>query len=225
MSYLWLCLVGIVIQTVFIIVEYKKRYLPAVILKGCASIAFIVLGTLSAQTAMDQSFASLIVAGLVMGGIGDICLNLRFVLEKAGKKIFLLGVAAFLIGHILYLAALIPLAGASVIFSLPAGAVAAALLLAWLLKQMEVKGAFKIFGIVYIGVVVLMTAVAASLFIMQPESTRFLMFMIGAILFTASDVVLVFNLFGKTKHKALRATNLSLYYLGQLLIALSLQLS
>lgn len=133
------------------------------------------------------------------------------------------GVAAFLLGHILYLAALIPLAPATLVYSVPAGLVAAALLLFWLLKRIEVKGAFKIFGVVYIGAVVLMTAVAAGLFLHAPQETGLLLFTVGAVFFTASDVVLVFSLFGKNPPKALRTVNLSLYYLGQLLIALSLQ--
>lgn len=225
MSYLWLCALGMLVQAAFIIVERKEKYVPAVILKGCASVLFVLLGFLGMQMAQDRGFASWIVAGLIFGLVGDVCLNLRFVLPKSGQKVFLLGVAAFLIGHILYLVALIPVAPGTLVYSIPAGLVAAALLLYWLLKQIEVKGAFKIFGVVYIGVVVLMTAVATGLHIHAPGEKRFLLFMIGAILFTASDVVLVFNLFGKTKCKALRAVNLSLYYLGQLLIALSLQFS
>lgn len=185
--------------------------------------AFVALGVLGMQLSADKSFAQWIVAGLVMGLVGDLCLNLRYVFEKRAKPIFLAGIAAFLIGHILYLVALIPLAPSTPVYSVPAGIVAAAVLLI-LLKQIEVGGAIKAFGIIYIGVIVVMTAVATGLFISSPQSKGLLLFMIGAYLFTASDVVLVLNQFGKNKGKALRAVQLSLYYVGQLLIALSLQL-
>ena len=50
-----------------------------------------------------------------------------------------------------------------------------------------------------------------------------LLYMIGAILFTASDIILIFNTFTKDGKAWMRPTNLILYYLGQLLIALSIQ--
>ena len=45
---------------------------------------------------------------------------------------------------------------------------------------------------------------------------------IGAVLFTASDIVLIFNTFSGVTRFSLRITNLTLYYIGQLLIAASL---
>ena len=39
-----------------------------------------------------------------------------------------------------------------------------------------------------------------------------------------SDIVLILNTFGSEFRKSLRNTNISLYYIGQLLIAFSLQL-
>ncbi len=50
------------------------------------------------------------------------------------------------------------------------------------------------------------------------------LFSAGAFLFLISDIVLILNTFGKESKFSLRITNLSLYYIGQLMIALSLQL-
>ena len=50
------------------------------------------------------------------------------------------------------------------------------------------------------------------------------LFALGAVLFLISDIVLILNTFGKESKFSLRIVNLSLYYIGQLLIALSLQL-
>ena len=88
-------------------------------------------------------------------------------------------------------------------------------------RTLTVKPAFKAFGILYIGAIVLMTAVAIGNVITGP-STAAWMHAIGAVLFTLSDIVLIFNTFGTTSRFSLRITNLSLYYLGQLLIAGSL---
>jgi len=223
MRYLLLCLIGFAIQIDFILVENKKKYIPAVILKGSAALVFIIIGVLSMQLASNQSFARLVVIGLLLGGVGDVLLNLRFVFEKSGQKIFLMGIAAFLSGHIMYLAALILLSN-NLLVSLICGVVAAALLLRWIFGKIgEVQKAFKIFGYVYIGAIVLMTAVAIGNLISNPGSTSAQLYVIGAMFFTASDVIMIFNTFGGTQKFSMRAANLSLYYLGQLLIAISLQ--
>jgi len=66
-----------------------------------------------------------------------------------------------------------------------------------------------------------MTAVAAARVITDFSYTS-LTFLIGAVLFTASDVILIFNMFSDHKKAWMRPTNLMLYYVGQLLIAVSL---
>ncbi|MBP5458964.1 MAG: hypothetical protein J6Y62_02130 [Clostridia bacterium] len=221
MSYMFLAYIGLLIQILFIYIEHQKKYVPAVALKGTASLFFVVLGFLGLSIATLPTFAKIVVAGLVFGLLGDVCLNLRFVLEKAGQKVFLAGIAAFLVGHILYLVALIPLA-AKVWVWLLSGLLVAAALLYWILTSVEAEKAFKAFGVVYIGAVVLMTAVAIGVFVTR-HTTGSLLYMVGAILFTASDIILIFNTFTKDGKAWMRPANLLLYYLGQLLIALSIQ--
>lgn len=214
---LLLALVGAIIQGLFIAVEHKQRYVPAVVLKGSASVVFCILGFWASAECANPAFAKLIRLGLIFGALGDILLNLRFVFSKAGQKIFLVGIVAFLTGHILYLAALLPLSE-HLLTCLMVGVLAAAGLLTWIFKTMEVKLAFKLFGVIYIGAVVVMTAVAVGNLIAAPLPVNAL-FAIGAVLFTVSDIVLIFNTFGPQQKFSLRICNLSLYYLGQLLIA------
>ena len=221
MSYMFLAYIGLLIQIIFIIVEQKKKYVPAVALKGTASLFFVLLGALALPLATLPTFAKVVVAGLIFGLIGDVCLNLRFVLENAGKKIFLGGILAFLIGHILYLVALIPLCEKVWVWLIVGVAVAIALLY-WILTSVEAEKAFKIFGVVYIGAVVLMTAVAVGVFRTR-QTPGALLYMVGAVLFTLSDIILIFNTFTKDGKAWMRPANLLLYYLGQLFIALSIQ--
>ena len=214
---------GAIIQGCFIAIEHKEKYVPAVIFKGLASCMFITLGVFGFMTAKNHTFAKMVLIGLILGGIGDVLLNLRFVFEKIGQKIFLVGILAFLAGHIMYLVALIPLS-TSLLWSLVAGVIAAALILVWIFKNITAKKVFKIFGIFYIGAVVLMTAVAIGNVITAPALASYWIYAVGAVLFTASDIILIFNTFGGGEPKfSMRIGNLSLYYLGQLLIALSLQ--
>ncbi len=223
MRYLYLCLLGMIIQALFIYFEKRKNYVAAVVLKGLASCTFVALGILSRALSQNDSFSKLIVIGLILGAVGDVLLNLRFVFKKTGQKIFLLGIAAFLAGHIVYLVALIPLSE-SLLISVTIGAVAAIITLYLIFTHIEkVKIAFKLFGVFYIGAVIVMTAVALGNLATSPRSIQALLYAVGAVFFTASDIVLIFNTFtGKTKF-SMRVANLSLYYLGQLLIALSLQ--
>lgn len=216
-----LMIIGCFIQSQFIVIENKKKYTPAVILKGSASLIFVALGFICSKYSSDADFAKLVLIGLILGAVGDILLNLRFVFEKIGQKIFLAGIAAFLAGHILYLCALIPWS-TSLMICLPVGVVLAGVILWQIFSHIEkVKPAFKIFGVVYIGAVVLMTSIAVGNLITAPSTTTAL-YATGAVLFTISDIVLIFNTFSSTQRFSLRITNLSLYYVGQLLIACSL---
>ena len=220
-SVVLLAIVGMVLQAIFIVVEHREKYVPAVILKGSAAIIFCIIGIVAMTTAaVNQSFAKLVVFGLCFGALGDILLNLRFVFSKIGQKFFLAGVVAFLTGHILYLCAIAPLS-ANLMPCLIVGVILAAALLTWIFKTLTVKLAFKIFGVLYIGAIVLMTAVAIGNVITMPAAASW-MHALGAVLFTLSDIVLIFNTFGSEQKFSMRITNLSLYYLGQLLIASSL---
>lgn len=215
-----LAVIGMILQATFIAVEHKERYVSAVILKGSAAAVFCILGVAAMGTSVNRDFAKLVVLGLCFGAMGDILLNLRFVFPKNGQKIFLVGVVAFLTGHILYLCAIAPLSR-NLIPCLVIGVILAAGLLTWIFKTLTVKLAFKIFGVLYIGAIVLMTAVAIGNVLTAPTTAAW-MHAAGAVLFTLSDIVLIFNTFGSEQKFSMRITNLSLYYMGQLLIASSL---
>lgn len=210
--------VGIVLQILFILQEKNKKFVAADILKGLASAMFVTIGIIGYNAIKPDDWACKILAGLIFGMIGDIVMNLRFVLKgDAGQKAFLGGILAFLIGHVLYLLALIPISN-HLVPCIIIGAVLAAGLLIYIFKTMEVKLAFKIFGIFYLGAIIIMTVMAIDIAI-STMFPPFIVYAIGAVLFMASDIVLIFNTFsGKTVFSK-RVLNLSLYYVGQLLIA------
>ena len=209
---LCLCLAG-----VFLWQESKKNYVPAVILKGLASCCFVILGFLLSK---GSNTAKLITVGLLLGCIADVLLNLRYVFKEKGQLIFLVGIVVFLAGHIMYLIAVMqgkPYWWICVII----GIVLTALLMIWIFKQITAKKAFKIFGVVYIGAIMLLNCVAVGNLIASPSAFTTI-FAAGSLLFLVSDIVLILNTFGKETKQSLRVTNIGLYYVGQLLIALSL---
>lgn len=202
---------------VFLWQESKENYVPAVILKGLASLCFVLLGL---HCSSGTELAGLVVLGLVLGCVADVLLNLRWVFPKKGQTIFLVGILVFLSGHVLYLAAILPLCE-NKLLCLILGVVLTALLMAWIFRRITAKKAFKIFGVIYIGAVVLLNCVAFANLIAVPSAFTGL-FAAGALLFLASDIVLILNTFGSETKKSLRVTNIGLYYAGQILIACSL---
>ena len=74
----------------------------------------------------------------------------------------------------------------------------------------------------YIGAVVILNCIAAGNLAAAPSAFTGL-FAAGALFFLVSDVVLILNTFGPETRQSLRLLNISLYYIGQLLIALSLR--
>ena len=216
---------GCMIEAAFISCEYAKKPVAAVVLKGLASAVFVLLGFALLPVCEDPYFGSLVTAGLIFGAIGDVLLNLRTLAGKAAQKVFMAGIAAFLVGHVIYIAALITQDTGALWVGVPACAVlSVALLPFFILRRIEVEGKLKNFGIVYVVLVLLMAGTAAGLLVIRPFNPGYLLFAIGAALFALSDIVLIFHLLGKKKRRSFRAINLSAYYTGQILIALSLML-
>ena len=214
-----LIILCVALAAVFLRTEAAGQYVKAVVLKGLASLCFVAIGLICNQ---GGPVAKMIVLGLIFGMVADVLLNLRMVFEKKGQAIFLVGILVFLTGHIMYLAAVMPLCPYK-LACIAIGVVLTALLMVWIFKRVTAKPAFKIFGVVYIGAIMLLNCVAIGNLIASPEAFTGV-FAAGAALFLISDIVLILNTFGSEFRQSLRNTNISLYYLGQLLIAFSLTL-
>lgn len=169
-------------------------YKAALVLKTVASVVFILSGFYCMGNCSDSNPAWFVVAGLIMGGIGDFFLNLQFIVkEKWAQLMFIVGALAFLTGHVFYFMSLLPYVKDILLICFLITAVITGVTLAWVYSRNVIAFGLKIFGVFYI----------------------------GAALFTASDVILIFNMFGEKK-LWMRSTNLILYYLAQLVIASSL---
>lgn len=215
-----ICVVGLLLDIWFIKTEYAGKMAKATALKGCASAFFVLLG-LVCYTQNSTSFGKLIFIGLILGMVGDIFLNLRNQYDgAASRKIFAIGILAFLSGHFFYIAALIRQNTAIILFSAIFTAVISVLSIPPLMKRIDApsKG-LKIFGYVYLIIVIAMFSCALSLLIKSGVSPLSVMFTVGGLLFTVSDFIMIYYSFGK-KIRPLRAINLLSYYAAQLIIAL-----
>jgi uncharacterized membrane protein YhhN len=154
-------------------------------------------------------YKSLIMTGLLFSLLGDIFLMLP------GDR-FLAGLAAFLIAHLFYISGFLVDQGMPVFWPiLPVFSLA--VLVGWYIQ--EGMGEMKIPAFAYMGVISVLLWLAWSRWINEGQMDHLLAFC-GAALFMISDLILGINKF-KRRFKAARLLDLSAYYVGQWLIALS----
>ena len=214
-------ILGIVAQSTFILVDRKGRYTLAGVLKGLASLLFCILGWVEMQNAHNPEFASCIEIGLILGMLGDIGMHLRLIFPKSKTITMGIGTAFFLLGHVLYMLALLPIETGALIYALTAGVILCAALAMCIIRKVTVKGVLKTLGTCYFLIICIMVSVAVTLHIMEPKSTPRLLFAVGATLFIVSDIIMTLNLFLPNPKKWYRPVNLFVYYIGQLLIAMT----
>jgi uncharacterized membrane protein YhhN len=201
--------------------EYRRNDSVRVAAKLVASAAFVALGIVLVRRIEDPAYAryaATIVAGLVLGAIGDAAL-----LGKSSKA-FMGGLVAFLFGHLAYVVAVTFLVSpadwlrgdGALAFAAPpmiAGVVA----LVWLWPHL---GSMRLPVIAYVLTIVTMVVAALATFrTLRIPLRAWLTF--GAVLFFISDLAVARDKFVR-KGFANRAWGLPTYYAGQLMIAWSL---
>ena len=169
----------------------------------------------------DHVLAQRVLAGSCLGASADVILNLRKIFIKRRQYFFLAGTFVFLAGHVMYIMALIP--KCSCVPVCFAAAFCLAALLIWQIYQMITADTlFRVIGVLYIGTIMLMVCLACGILFTDPSAFSGF-FASGAMLFLASDIILILNAFGSESTESGHIINITLYYIGQLLIAGSLQ--
>ena len=214
-----LCIAGSLLQGIFIYSEYRRNMRAAVCLKGTASLVFVLIGFIGYLSAGQTNIPRLILFGLILGAVGDILLNLRYLAEKKKTFFFIAGSSAFFAGHIMYLAALFMISD-SIMIPVIAGIVVTVIAETLAERKTIAPLIFKILGGLYIAAVVFMACMAVSNAVTCCSTGRIL-FAVGAVLFLISDMVLILNTFGKEPKMFWSGICLTLYYPGQLLIAIA----
>jgi len=161
----------------------------------------------------------------VMGLVGDIYLDMKYIYPKKENVYTFAGFAAFTVGHIFYLGFMLNqyrVSLSALLICLAIGiAFGAGLYFTPQLLKMDF-GRFRLIASVYGALLTALTAYAASL-CFNGFSAAKLMFLIGILLFLFSDLVLSQIYFGEGKNTPVMAMiNHGSYYLGQILIAASI---
>jgi len=219
---------GVLCTAVFLYTRIKFAGVYGLITKVLASLCFVALA-LYASYQTKETYAFLILGGLILGLIGDAFLDLRQIYQNERAIYTSAGMIAFSLGHLPFIGAiyndaqlspthLLMAAGAAAIFATTA---------MFLEKPLNlVYGKFKVISSLYAWILSMMTACALIAAFMQNfESTRYNVLAIAGILFIASDLILsgiYFDREGrKNTPKAVFYNHLT-YYGAQFLIAMSI---
>lgn len=198
---------------VLVSAEWRGDARLRLVAKPMASAAFIA-AALAGGAASGPPFAVWIVVGLVLGAIGDVALL------GAGSRAFLIGLGAFLLGHVAYVVAmataLAPTAwprAAGPLALIPALAAVAAL--GWLWPHL---GKMRVPVVGYVAVIAAMVvgAMAVAHASALPAGRNHLL--AGALLFFVSDLAVARDKFVQAS-RTNKLWGLPTYYAGQLLIA------
>lgn len=159
--------------------------------------------------------------GLVLGLIGDLFLEVQYFHQDQKIKQIKYGMIAFSFGHLFYILGITEMVGFNY-FSLLIGAIMTLVVYVGS-KLMKIDfGKLKIMSLGY--TFIIFTMVGLTVF--QAYDLSFdpysLSFMIGAILFGISDLLLAPIYFKNETNDLFVVGNLGTYYLGQVLIALSI---
>ena len=205
-------------------------------LKALASLGFIAIAVTAIYmggingTGLHVRSAIFIVAGLVMGLIGDIVLDLKVVYygEKEEDVYLTSGMVSFGIGHIFYFVAILLYFTSSIVsWAIIGICIAVAAVVAFGMVFGGTKfmgfnfGKFTIHSICYAFLLLFMGALGIAVWVKGAGANPHVpVFSIGMILFLLSDVVLTQMYFGgKPRDKTLCVINHALYYAAQIMIA------
>jgi len=230
-----LLIIGVIFLTVFLSFRTKDGGMLPAALKTVTSFFFVatavaaVMGNYSLTGVMNSDkllFMGLIVLGLVCGVVGDLTLDLKITYRDSNMRhsdvYTFFGMAAFGIGHILYIVAVAMYFGFSAWTILIAAGVTAAIFCTAIFLLKMSFGQFLIPSIVYAFLLSLFFASALAAGIQTCFSLTVILLSVGAGLFLLSDLVLSTIYFDGNDSRVMIIVNHVLYYAAQFLIAVSL---
>lgn len=209
------------LTTEFLKAFYHKKFKRALIFKGLASSCFVVLGFVNLIQSEFSIITLMIFIGLCFGILGDEIIALCQIFPNHDTRHFVGGGACFIVGHLFYILSLIMLGGTNFY------AVAASFLIITLLcviyenRRKFLVGKMKTSLKLYIGIIVLFTAIGIGTFLKRGTLGTAL-FALGAALFTISDNVLFAFKFGARPRYYQNVLLHIAYYLAQFVIAFSI---
>lgn len=223
--------IGLICTVIFLFVRIKYAGTKGLLTKIMASTCFVALAIYAESQSPIHHYGLLIIAGLGLGLIGDIFLDLRQIYAQDRQLYTASGMIAFSAGHLPFICAItqdaqIPLRyfaialGAALLFALCVALLEKPLHLCY--KQLKALSVFYSF------ILALMAACAIAAALLHGlTSTRYNTFAVAGILFIVSDLILSGIYFDCDQRKNTPPhvlANHITYYAAQFLIAFSIAL-
>jgi uncharacterized membrane protein YhhN len=209
---------------VFLRAEYRSGLRPILLLKMVCSLCFLAFGLLGIVYHSWQgpvvAYDWLVLAGLIFSLLGDMAL-----VWGKQRRPFLFGLVLFLVAQVLYSTAFSLVNELSGWDLLVLVVIVAAVLEAYRFLDMDL-GQLKIPVLAYVLVIsFMMTKALSTLYLRGLTGPAAWLVPVGAALFFASDGFLALFKFQRHPVDAFRGVNLVTYYLGQVLLALTIYFS
>ena len=217
--------IAIILLIFYIIFKFKNYDLKELFLNISISFLFVLLAlVVSYKSNKFNVFNLLIIIGLLLGLLGDIFLDLKYIDTTRTKGYTYGGFISFGIGHILFIIAMLLMYGTSIPFIILAIILTIILSIATILLEKPLKlkyGEYKIISFLY--ALCLFGSLSFSLFLNisnRFQITSLNMLFIGFVLFVISDLVLSGTFFGENKERPIDfILNYITYYGAQFTIA------
>ncbi|MEG0857283.1 MAG: lysoplasmalogenase [Terrisporobacter sp.] len=214
----------ILISLLFTYTDYKGYYKISVITKSCATLSISILANICFinNPSNPSNYFILVLLAIIFGLVGDFFLALDNLCNET-KTMFIMGLIAFLIGHVFYILAfnfINPISIFDFIFSILFLGIA---YLAYKKTKLEL-GNLKMGVFLYAMVISFMLGKATSILLLSQRNLLEIVIFVGALLFVLSDTALSFSIFGKENKKKLSVLCHILYFPAQIILALSVLL-
>ena len=98
-------LISLVLAAAYTRLTYMASPQVKLLSKTLASLSFVVLGLLCASFVGKTAYGTLVCLGLIFGALGDALLEMTECRPDRKNGFFLAGIAAFLLGHLMYIPA------------------------------------------------------------------------------------------------------------------------
>ena len=232
MFYLIPLCIGSALLCVFLVFRVMQRRVVAVIFKGLTSLMFILTALVAFLVSKSPNvlFASLVLVGLFFGLLGDVFLDLKYIILSKETMYTITGFVSFGIGHIFFLTGLFTTFynySASVWYILVPVIITLVLVVVTLLMEKFSKIRYqkmKPFVIIYGFILFLTVTMYMSVAIQSRwQITTVWLMAISLILFALSDLILNNTYFAPGFNTpAFIISNHIFYYAAQFGIAMSL---
>ncbi len=219
------CFAGAILLAIYIVMCHKKRNAKGLFVKSFVSVCYILTCAFATISNPEQYyFGILVMIGGILGLMGDIYLDQKWMYEGDKDEYLKIGFICFGLGHIFYIWALYKIVDLEPFHRIMPAFIGLAIVIFTLVTEKPTKqnyGKFKPFVCGY-GLMLGYTT-ALSIRIFRLTGYKFALFFgLGGAFFAISDIILSHMYFGKKSNSsAFFTANIITYYTAQFLIALS----